>query len=212
MMTMTSATTMPKVTGSSTMQEVIDAYPSAQRALFRRYHIGGCQSCGYQPEETLVAVTQRHGIEDLDEVLRFIEEAEQSDRRMQMSVQEVAGAVASATPPRLLDVRTPQEWELARIEGARLVDEKLAQEMMRWPKDTPIVFVCHVGDRSLDAAAYFAGHGFRNARSMTGGIDAWSREVDPSVPQYEVAFDPFRGGAVLRPLRSVVSQATGCQK
>ena len=89
--------------------------------------------------------------------------------------------------------------------------EAVAQVVMRWPKDTPIVFYCHLGQRSLDAASYFAGHGFTEVRSMTGGLDAWSLEVDPSVPRYEVARDPVGGGASLRPLRSAVSEAEGCQ-
>jgi len=100
---------------------------------------------------------------------------------------------------------------LARIEGATLSTEELAQEMMRWPKDTPIVFYCHLGQRSLDAASYFAGHRFSNVRSMTGGIDAWSLDVDSSVPSYEIVPDPADSKATLRPLRSVVSQAAGCQ-
>lgn len=201
-----------KITKGSTMQEVLEAYPSAQRALFRRFHIGGCHSCGYQPEDILEEVAHRHNINDLDEVVAFIEHAEQTDRRIQASPEDVATALRSSTPPRLLDVRTPEEWELARIEGATLMTEALAQEMMHSPKDTPIVFYCHVGQRSLDAASYFAGHGFSNAQSMTGGIEAWSLEVDGAVPRYEVARDPVQGNATLRPLRSVVSQAAGCQK
>ncbi len=204
--------TTAKITGRSSMREVLEAYPSAQRALFRRYHIGGCHSCGYQPEDTLEEVAHRHDIMDLDEVVRFVEDAEQIDRRIQVSVQDVAAALRSNVPPRLVDVRTPEEWELARIEGATPISEELVQQMMSWPKDTPIVFHCHLGERSLDAVSYFAGHGFGNARSMTGGIDAWSREVDPAVPRYEVTRDPFEGRALLRPLRSVVSQAAGCQK
>lgn len=204
--------TTAKITSRSTMREVLEAYPSAQRALFRRYHIGGCHSCGYQPEDTLEEVANRHAIMDPDEVVRFIESAEQLDGRVQVSVEDVAAALRSATPPRLVDVRTPEEWELARIGGAMLISEELAQEMMGWPKDTAIVFFCHLGERSLDAASYFAGHGFSNARSMTDGIDAWSREVDPAVPRYEMARDPILGRAVLRPLRSVVTQAAGCQK
>ena len=81
---------------------------------------------------------------------------------------------------------------------------------MRWPQDTPIVFDCHHGQRSLDAASYFAGHGFTEVRSMTGGIDAWAVEVDPSVPRYELAPD-LLGGAAIRPLRSAVSETEGCQ-
>ena len=101
---------------------------------------------------------------------------------------------------------------MTHLQGATLVSEELTQEMMQWPKDTPIVFYCHLGQRSLDAASYFAGHGFRNVRSITGGIEAWSLEVDPLVPRYEAARDPYSGAPALRPLRSVVSQAAGCQK
>jgi len=198
-----------KITKHSTMQEVLEAYPSAQRALFSRYHIGGCNSCGYEPEDILEKVASSHNIDDLDEVIAFIEQAEQTDRHIQVSPGDVAAALRSNIPPRLIDVRTPQEWELARIQSATLNTQDLAQEMMRWPKDTPIVFYCHFGQRSLDAASYFAGHGFSNVRTMTGGIDAWSLDVDSSVPRYE--FSPSDGKAMLRTLRSVVSKASGCQ-
>ncbi len=205
-------TATAKITKRSAMREILEAYPSAQRALFRRYHIGGCNSCGYQPEDTLEEVAHRHDIFDLDEVIAFIEHAGQIDRGIHVTPRDVAAVLQSSIPPRLVDVRTPEEWELARIQGATLVTEELTQEMMGWPKDTSIVFYCHLGQRSLDAASYFAGHGFTDARSMTGGIDAWSLEVDPSVPRYEMESDPFQGRATLRPLRSVVSQAAGCQK
>ena len=82
---------------------------------------------------------------------------------------------------------------------------------MRWPTHAPVVFYCHLGQRSLDAASYFAGHGFTEVRSMIGGLDAWSVEVVPASPRYEVARDPSDGGASLRPLRSTVSEAEGCQ-
>jgi rhodanese-related sulfurtransferase len=200
-----------RITGRSTMQEVLEAYPSAQRALFRRYHIGGCHSCGYQPEDTLEQVAHRHNLLDLDEVVAFILHADEIDRRIQVSPVEVATALRSSAPPRLVDVRTPEEWEVTRISGATLISEELAQEMMQWPKDTPIIFYCHHGQRSLDAASYFAGHGFRNVRSMIGGIEAWSLEVDESVSRYEVAPDPNSGRPTLRPLRSAVAQAASCQ-
>ena len=63
------------------MGEVLEAYPSAQRALFQRYHIGGCNSCGYQPGDTLEEVARRHNILDVDEVIAFVDHAEQIDRR-----------------------------------------------------------------------------------------------------------------------------------
>jgi rhodanese-related sulfurtransferase len=82
-------------------------------------------------------------------------------------------------------VRTPQEYAIANIAGSVLVDQSLAQEIMQtWAKDTAIVTMCHHGIRSLDAAAYLRGHGFANTKSMSGGIDAWSVEVDSSIPRY----------------------------
>jgi rhodanese-related sulfurtransferase len=201
---------MPTITKRSTMQEVLDAYPSAQRALFQRYHIGGCHSCGYEPNEVLQDVAAKHQITDTDEILNFLEEAEKIDQRIKISPADVAVALKSANPPRLIDVRFPPEWETARIEGAVLMTEELSREVMGWPKDTPIVFYCHVGQRSMDAASYFAGHGYANTKSMTGGIDAWSQTVDPKVPRYEIARDPYSGRGKIQPLRSVVSQAEGC--
>ena len=55
-----------------------------------------------------------------------------------------------------------------------------------WPKEREFVFVCHHGIRSLDAAAFFIGHGFERVRSLTGGIDAWSVEVDQALPRYHL--------------------------
>ena len=85
----------------------------------------------------------------------------------------------------LIDVRTPQEYEIARIEGCRLVDQALAKEIVEtWPKDTPIVTVCHHGVRSLDAAIYLRQQGLTQTRSMSGGIELWALTIDPSIPRY----------------------------
>ncbi len=86
---------------------------------------------------------------------------------------------------KLLDVRTEEERRIATIKDVPIVDMALAQEMVKsWPKDTPIIFHCHHGMRSLDAVAYFMREGFTNVKSMTGGIDAWTSEVDHSIPRY----------------------------
>jgi len=175
------------ITRSSAMQEVLQAYPGAQRALFRRYHIGGCSSCGFQPADTLEQVCAQHNVLDVEEVLEHIRKAEELDRKLQIKPKEVT-ELLRAQKIKLLDVREDFEWEAAHIEGAQLLTQELAHQILHgaWPKDTAIVFHCHHGMRSLDAAAYFLGHGFTNVRSMDGGIDAWSREVDHSVPRYRM--------------------------
>jgi rhodanese-related sulfurtransferase len=166
------------------MREVLEAFPGAQRALFRRYHIGGCSSCGFEPSETLEQVCSRHNVLDLQEVLDHLLQAEELDRKLTVKPKDVADLL-KAGKVKLLDVRQEFEREAASIEGSQLVTQELVDEAFRtWPKDTPIVFYCHRGSRSLDAAAYFLGHGFSDVRSMDGGIDAWSQEIDQSVPRY----------------------------
>lgn len=85
---------------------------------------------------------------------------------------------------RLIDVRTPDERGIAEIAGAELLDAALAKQLEALPKDAMIVFHCHHGGRSQAAAEHFAALGFQNVWNVAGGIDAWSREIDPSVPRY----------------------------
>jgi rhodanese-related sulfurtransferase len=87
----------------------------------------------------------------------------------------------------LLDVREPNEYETAQIEKAMLIPmselvDKVAV-LAAW-KDKPIVTYCHKGGRSLRVASWLTEQGFTNVQSLSGGIDAWSTEVDPSVPRY----------------------------
>jgi monothiol glutaredoxin len=102
----------------------------------------------------------------------------------QMSVQELAQRLASGERLALFDVRSPEERALAHIEGARLLDSDVVDQLERLDKSTPLVFHCHHGGRSQRAAEHFAALGFTNVWNVAGGIDAWSLEVDPSVPRY----------------------------
>ncbi|MBD3618302.1 MAG: sulfurtransferase [Chromatiales bacterium] len=88
-------------------------------------------------------------------------------------------------PPLLLDVREPWEFELARIEGSQLLP--LGQVPVRLDELDPAretVVICHHGVRSMQAAFFLQSRGFKNVINLAGGIDAWSREVDPKVPVY----------------------------
>lgn len=87
----------------------------------------------------------------------------------------------------LIDCRRPDEFEVAKVEGAVLVP--LQDFASRLPEmealaERTVVVMCHTGRRSLKAAAFLRQNGFDRALSMCGGIQRWSEEVDPSVPQY----------------------------
>ena len=90
------------------------------------------------------------------------------------------------SPLHLLDIRTREEFDAVHIAGAEHFTQDLMNTvLMTWPRDTGLIaLIDHQGTRSLDAAAYFAGHGFANVKALLGGIDAWSQQIDPELPRY----------------------------
>lgn len=166
------------------MQEILEAYPGAQRALFARYHIGGCSSCGFAPTDTLEAVLKNHDVEDVEGALSYIKETQDVDSKLQISAQELEEEL-KVGKVKLVDVRTAEERALVHMDNDMFATEELAQEILnQWPKETPIVLYCHHGERSLEAARHLSSQGFTRVKSLRGGIDAWSQEVDSLLPRY----------------------------
>jgi len=174
-----------------TMKELLERFPGAQRALFQKYHIGGCASCGFAPDETLAGVCARNENVDVGEAVDHIVASDAADRAMQIEPRVLADSMANGEPVNLLDVRTREEYEAVKIDGAELFTQESMQKILStWPRQQLFVIYDHQGTRSLDAAAYFQGHGFENVKSLRGGIDAWSAEVDPKLPRYHVEVEP----------------------
>lgn len=172
------------LSADTTMEELLHTYPGAQRALFRHYHIGGCASCGFRPDEKLGDVCVRNEVTDVDAVLRTVQEAHEQDEKVWIAP-HAAEAAAAEGNARFLDIRTREEFDAVHIDGSVLFTQELSQEMMAsWPKAATLIIVDHTGRRALDAAAYFTGHGFTDVRALRGGIDAWSLEIDPDLPRY----------------------------
>jgi rhodanese-related sulfurtransferase len=168
-----------------TMRELLDQFPGAQRALFRRYHIGGCSSCGFSPDETLAGVCARNENLDLDEVSEHILASDAADRAMQIEPRELSERLAAGETIHLLDIRTREEFDAVKLPGAQLFTQEFMQEILaNWSRSDLLVIYDHQGTRSMDAAAYFQGHGFEHIKSLRGGIDAWSAEIDPKLPRY----------------------------
>ena len=169
------------------MQEVLEAFPGAQRALFRRYHIGGCSSCAFQPSETLEQVCQRNNNLDVTEVLAHIQTSHEQDARIFISPQELSDLLAKDKSVRLVDVRSREEYEAVHIPDSVLLSQDVMRQIMGEGTNTrPLVVIDHQGRQALDAAAYFMGHGLQNVRCLRGGIDAWSQEVDANLRRYKL--------------------------
>jgi monothiol glutaredoxin len=101
-----------------------------------------------------------------------------------IGVRELKALLDSDEAVHLFDVRSPEERATAQIAGARLLDEQRAREIEAMPKETRLIFHCHHGGRSLKAAEHFLSLGFEQVYNVVGGIDAWSRQVDSTVPRY----------------------------
>ena len=169
------------------MSEVLEAFPGAQRALFRKFHIGGCSQCSFQPTETLEQVCQRNGGLDAREVLELIKTSHQEDEKVLIGPKELDDWLKQDKTVRLLDVRSREEFEAVHLEGSQLLTQPVMRDVLAEGTNTrPLVIIDHQGKQALDAAAYFMGHGLQNVRCLRGGIDAWSREVDPKVRRYRM--------------------------
>ena len=103
-----------------------------------------------------------------------------------LSVAQVKAKLDRGEQFRLVDVREPNEHAAARIAGAELLPMSRAQEWVdTLSPDEEIVFFCHHGMRSAQVANFFARQrAFPNVANMSGGIDAWSTQIDPGVPRY----------------------------
>ncbi len=105
----------------------------------------------------------------------------------QMTAQQVADWLAdpSREPPVLLDVREPGEYQICHIPGSRLMPmQTVPAQQTDLDPDAPVVCICHHGMRSMAVAAFLEKNGFTQVANMSGGIDAWARQVDPGMPKY----------------------------
>jgi len=170
-----------EIVASTTMHDIHHAYPSAKVGLFQRYHIGGCDSCGYKLTETLGEVRRNFGIQDsVVEIAHVIRGSADVFKSLHLSAMELRAARDAGEPLTLLDVRTREEFEAGSLPGSRLVDVALTFEILdTWSKETCLVFYSNDGRRSLDKASYFRAYGFPGARSLSGGLAGWDPDLLP---------------------------------
>ena len=176
---------------NTTMEEILNAYPSAKLELFRRYHVGGCQACGYQLSDTLEQVRGEHEISDsLEQIIDYICNSSEVEAKLQVLPTALVSISAPKQPNldlalpefaqgqqqwRIVDVRSCEEWEQGHLPGAQLLTTESKFEMLdSWPKDAPILFYSNTGRRGLETASYFVAYGFTNVRNLAGGLQAWA--------------------------------------
>lgn len=167
------------------MGDLMQALPGAKRALFARYHLGGCQSCAFSDQETLAELCARSEV-DVVEVLAHLLDSHRHDLSMLIVPVE---AHARLQDFRLIDVRTREEHEAVKIEPSEFLTQELQQAVFAGDPAAKIILYDHSGRHVLDQVAWFRGHGLYETFGLHGGIDAWSREVDPKIPRYRLEMD-----------------------
>jgi len=142
-----------------------------------------CRACGTHEISTLIDYDRFCGV---DREPRAVDEGTNSaNGDDELAPRSLAARLAVGPTPTLLDVREPYEWAIARLPDARLVPlDTLPDVVDTLDRSAELVVYCHHGIRSAAAVAWLREQGFRRARNLTGGIDRWSREVDPSTRRY----------------------------
>lgn len=173
------------LTTDSPMSLILETLPGARRAIFARYHLGGCQSCAFSNEETLAALAARSEV-PAEEMLDHLLASHAHDSAMWM---EPAVAKEKLGEMRLIDLRTREEHEAVVIPGSEFFTQELQQQLFAGDSQTKILLYDHTGRNALDQVAWFRGHGLNETYALLGGIDAWSREIDPTIQRYRLEMD-----------------------
>jgi rhodanese-related sulfurtransferase len=161
------------ITPEMTMEVILDAFPSARRALFQRYHIGGCTSCAYELSDTLAEVCKNKNILDVNEVVEHMYLSEELDTKLQIEADEVKGWIAEGRDFTFMDVRTDEERGANVLAEAEVLEFARSSEYLAMDKERLFVFADDNGGKALDVASYFVGHGFTDIRVLRGGTAAW---------------------------------------
>jgi len=102
-----------------------------------------------------------------------------------LSVQELKQKMDAGESLLLIDVREPWEYDIAQIKGSKLIPlGELEDRITELPREGMVVLQCHSGGRSEHGSRLLQGAGFANVYNLEGGIEAWSRDIDPTVPRY----------------------------
>ena len=140
----------------------------------------GCELCGDSP-----SITDLVDYEAFCNVLLPSAQDEPDDSAFEITGSDLKSVLDAGRPIRLLDVREPHEWQIARIDSAQLTPlsqfESFIGEL--YPEEE-IYLYCYKGKRSMTALKKLQEKGFSNLRSLAGGIDSWAEEVEPSMPRY----------------------------
>jgi sulfur-carrier protein adenylyltransferase/sulfurtransferase len=144
-----------------------------------------CELCGEHPTITELIDYQTFCAVELPAPKAAEAPAELDPRAVEVNAADLKTIIDSGRRITLLDVREPHEWEINRIEPARLTPlSQFEQFIPELNPDDDIYLYCYKGKRSLTALKQLQARGFKHLHSLAGGIDRWAQEVDPKMARY----------------------------
>jgi rhodanese-related sulfurtransferase len=169
------------------MKEVETTFQYARALLHSQFHLGGCASCGFEPNETIAEVAKKHS-KDESAIINALNEGYDDLLNAEIDVHDADNLLKQTDHNQILlvDVREPWEFEICRLsEKAVLLNEKnMPLIFERGQEAKHILVYCHHGVRSLNAALYMRQNGLPRAVSLKGGIDRFAQLVNTSLPRY----------------------------
>jgi adenylyltransferase/sulfurtransferase len=144
-----------------------------------------CRACGTREIDGLIDYDAFCGVGTDEDVMTTSGEDDDSGDDREMTPRALAARLRDGTAPSLIDVREPYEWAISHLPGARLIPlDSLPDALHTLDPGVEHVVYCHLGMRSAAAADWLREHGFARVHNLTGGIDRWSVEVDPTTRRY----------------------------
>ena len=168
----------------SKMSEVESLFPFSRSMLHKKFHVGGCATCGYEPQESIADVAKKHGKNAL-EMVEALNEGLDSMNSTEITPAQLYSKTAENASILFIDVRESWEFEIVQFPNAILLSEaNMESTVEKFSSFDLVIFYCHHGMRSLNATLYFKEFGHSNIKSLKGGIDQYAQLIDSTLPRY----------------------------
>jgi rhodanese-related sulfurtransferase len=167
------------------MREVVERFPFSKVLLQSKFHMGGCQKCGYELQDSIQEAAEKNS-KNPEEVTQALNDGREEMAQCEISPEKLKMILdAKISKTILVDVREPWEYEVCHFPNSELLTEENLQSILTRSKVVDVVvLICHHGVRSLNAAMYFRQNEVHEAYSLAGGIDLYAKKLDSSLQRY----------------------------
>ena len=176
----------PPITENSSLYEIAVQYPHVYEFVGRKY---GIKIDAEEKSLSLKEFVLKFGLPPAQIVFMEVQLSCRTQAVRELPAVKASELIQRDPTIRILDIREEWEVKICKLSASLPLSPTLLDEILtEWPKNTPILLYCHHGVRSMDAATFLADRGFTNVSILKGGIEAWSLDVDPSLPRYQNAY------------------------